>query len=237
MRFDVSAERGLTPYVGKQRELDLLLDGFARAKSGRGQVFAIVSEAGGGKSRILYEFRKAVSTEDLTILEGKCLSYSKSVAYHPVIDILKSHFEISEENANSEITEKVKIGLKALDISENGALPYILELLSVENSGVDLISVSPEDRKIRTIEVLYNSIPAEKRKTLHLKIGLAIEKLYKDKLAEHLVILAEHFVVSENYEKAAGYLKKPRNRPENQHRITMLLNMHKKECLVWIEYL
>jgi hypothetical protein len=71
-RFDVSAERGLTPFVGRERELELLLDGFDRVKSGRGQAFSIMAEAGVGKSRLLYEFRKAVSNEDVTFLEGKC---------------------------------------------------------------------------------------------------------------------------------------------------------------------
>jgi hypothetical protein len=58
-RFDVSAERGLTPFVGRERELELLLDGFERSKTGRGQAFSIVAEAGVGKSRLLYEFRKS----------------------------------------------------------------------------------------------------------------------------------------------------------------------------------
>jgi class 3 adenylate cyclase/ribosomal protein L40E len=57
-RFDVSAERGLTPFVGRERELELLLDGYERVKDGRGQAFSIVAEAGVGKSRLLYEFRK-----------------------------------------------------------------------------------------------------------------------------------------------------------------------------------
>jgi len=95
-RFDVSAERGLTPFVGRERELELLLDGFERSKGGRGQAFSIIAEAGVGKSRFLYEFRKAIANEDVTFLEGKCLSYSRSVAYHPVIDILKSNFDIHE---------------------------------------------------------------------------------------------------------------------------------------------
>ena len=60
-RFDVSAERGLTPFVGRERELELLLDGLERCKGGRGQAFSIISEAGVGKSRLLYEFRKAVA--------------------------------------------------------------------------------------------------------------------------------------------------------------------------------
>ena len=63
-RFDVSAERGLTPFVGRERELELLLDGFERAKTGRGQAFSVMAEAGVGKSRLLYEFRKSVANED-----------------------------------------------------------------------------------------------------------------------------------------------------------------------------
>ena len=69
-------------------ELELLLDGFERSKAGKGQAFSIVAEAGIGKSRLLYEFRKAIANEDLTFLEGKCLSYSGGVAYYPMIDIL-----------------------------------------------------------------------------------------------------------------------------------------------------
>ena len=153
-KFDVSAERGLTPLVGRERELELLLDGFQRAKLGKGQAFSIVSEAGCGKSRLLYEFRKAVANEDVTFLEGKCLSYSRSVAYHPVIDILKSNFDIREGEGDSKITEKVKRGLKIIGVDEASTLPYLLELLSVKDSGIDQISMSPEAKKDRIIEAI-----------------------------------------------------------------------------------
>jgi class 3 adenylate cyclase/tetratricopeptide (TPR) repeat protein len=149
-RFDISAERGLTPFVGRRRELELLLDGFDRAKEGRGQAFSIVSEAGVGKSRLLYEFRKAVANEDLTFLEGKCLSYSKGVAYHPIIDILKSNFDILE----GEIREKVQIGLNILQTDQASTLPYLLEVLSVKDSGIDQISMSPEAKKDRILEAV-----------------------------------------------------------------------------------
>jgi len=151
-RFDVSAERGLTLFVGRERELELLLDGLERAKSGKGQAFSIVSEAGCGKSRLLYEFRKAVANEDVNFLEGKCLSYSRGVAYHPVIDILKSNFDIQEGEGDSEIREKVKRGLEIMKVDKPSTLPYLLELLSVKDSGIDQISMSPEARKDRIIE-------------------------------------------------------------------------------------
>ena len=151
-RFDVSAERGLTPFVGRQRELELLLNGFERAKGGRGQAFSIMAEAGVGKSRLLYEFRKAVSNEDVTFLEGKCLSYSRGVAYHPVIDILKSNFEIQE--GDHEITEKLKRGLKILGANEASTLPYLLELLSVNDNGIDKTPMNPEVKKTQIIEAV-----------------------------------------------------------------------------------
>jgi class 3 adenylate cyclase len=153
-RFDVSAERGLTPFAGRERELELLLDGLERAKAGRGQAFSIISEAGVGKSRLLYEFRKAVAHEDVTFLEGRCLSYSRAVAYHPVIEILKANFDIHEGEGDSEIREKVKRDLEILEADETTILPYLLELLAVKDNGIDKIPMSPEERKNRIIEAL-----------------------------------------------------------------------------------
>jgi class 3 adenylate cyclase/tetratricopeptide (TPR) repeat protein len=153
-RFDVSAERGLTNFVGRERELELLLDGFERARSGRGQAFSIMAEAGVGKSRILYEFRKAIANEDVTFLEGRCLSYSKGEAYHPVIDVLKANFNIQEEDGESQIIEKVKKGLAGLRTDQASTLPYLLELFSVKEDGFDKIPMIPAIRKDRVNEAL-----------------------------------------------------------------------------------
>jgi predicted ATPase len=122
----VSAERGLTPFVARERELELLLDGFERARRGRGQAFSIVAEAGVGKSRLLYEFRKAMAEQDVTFLEGKCLSYMRNVAYHPIIDLLKSNFDIRRDDRDPQIRDKVRRGLRILDADEASTLPYLL---------------------------------------------------------------------------------------------------------------
>jgi len=153
-RFDVSAELGLTPFVGRQKELELLLDGFERARAGKGQAFSIMGEAGVGKSRLLYEFRKAIGSEDVTFLEGKCLSYIRGVAYHPIIDILKSTFNIREGDEDYQIQDRVRQGLKQLGVDEASTLPYLLELLGVKDSGIDKIALSPEGKKDRMMEAV-----------------------------------------------------------------------------------
>lgn len=153
-RFDVSAERGLTPLVGRQRELELLIDGYNRSKSGRGQSFAIVSEAGLGKSRLLYEFRKKIANDKVIFLEGRCLSYSRGIAYHPIIDVLKSTFNLSNIDDDQTIMRKVKNWLKATNADDPVTQACILELLSVNHTQNRDIIISKEEKKYRLIEAL-----------------------------------------------------------------------------------
>ena len=107
-----------------------------------------------GKSRLLYEFRKAILNEDVTFLEGKCLSFGRGVAYQPITDILKSNFDIREDDWDPVIRKKVTQGLQAISVEEGPAMPYLLELLSVKDSGIEKITMSPEGKKDKTIETL-----------------------------------------------------------------------------------
>lgn len=153
-RFDVSAERGLTPFVGRYRELELLLDGFERARVGNGQVFSIIAEAGAGKSRLLYEFRKAIARDEVTFLEGRCLSYGRTLAYHPVVDLLKSGFDIRDWDTPLHIVEKITRGLEDLGCDQPDDLSSILELFSLSGPGTKSKPTNPEVRKHRTLNAL-----------------------------------------------------------------------------------
>jgi len=146
-RFDVSAERGLTPFIGREREFELLLDGVARCKEGKGQAFSVVAEAGLGKSRLLYEFRKAMANEDVTFFEGRCLSYSREAAYHPFVEVMKSIFDLDADEDEGQGREKVTRVLNRLQIQEDSNLPFVMELLGVQGSGIDKILISPDARK------------------------------------------------------------------------------------------
>jgi len=153
-RLRAAMSRGLTPLVGRERELELLLDAFERTKEGQGQAISVVGEAGVGKSRLLYEFKNEVANKDTMFLEGRCLPYSRGVAYHPIIDCLKSTFDIREGDDDIQITDKVKRGLALIKLEEANTLPYLLELLSVKDSGIDSLSMSPEARRDRTMAAI-----------------------------------------------------------------------------------
>jgi len=146
-RFDVNAERGLTPFVGRQGDLEVIYKAFQHSRECSGQAVAVTSDPGMGKSRLLYEFRKHITNEDVYFLECKCLSFSRSVAYHPVIDILKSLFRIDERQTDAQIRGKLEADLNALKIDSRHSLPYLLELLAVKDSGIDMVKTSPEARR------------------------------------------------------------------------------------------
>jgi predicted ATPase len=76
------------------------------------------------------------------------------VAYHPVIDILKSNYLINESDSDADIIEKVKSDLNTLEVDEVSTLPYLLELLSVRQADMHKQSLSPETMKDRIIEAL-----------------------------------------------------------------------------------
>jgi class 3 adenylate cyclase/tetratricopeptide (TPR) repeat protein len=153
-RFDVHAERGLTPIIGRERELELLLEGFEQTETGHGRVYSIIANAGLGKSRLLYEFRKLLSNENATFLEGRCFSYSRNTAYHCFADILRSNFNIHEQDGDIEIRHKVSTVLEKMNIDESSIKPYLLELLSVKDSGIDDILLSREAKKNRIFEAI-----------------------------------------------------------------------------------
>jgi class 3 adenylate cyclase len=88
-RLQAAAARGLTPFVGRQQELEALHQALARAQTGHGQLVALVGEAGVGKSRLVYEGVHSHRTQDWRVLESASVSYGKATPYFPVIDLLK----------------------------------------------------------------------------------------------------------------------------------------------------
>jgi len=100
-------ERTLSQFVGRERELTTLTEIFEQVESGQGQVVGIVAEAGGGKSRLLYEFRQRLAGEWVTYLDGRCLSYGHAMPYHPIIALLRHNCGITEVDSPEAIAEKV----------------------------------------------------------------------------------------------------------------------------------
>ena len=94
MRIHALAKRGLSKFVGRNDEIERLIRAATQAKSGHGQVVALVGEAGVGKSRIFLEFARLPDMQGWLMLQGGSVSYGKATSYLPLIDLLSGYFEI-----------------------------------------------------------------------------------------------------------------------------------------------
>ena len=154
-RLEVAAERGLTPRVGRDRELTTLLDLFQQAQAGHGQAVSITGEACIGKSRLVLEFRRALAAagEAVTWLEGQCLSFGQAMPFLPVIDQLRANFGIAETDGAPEIIAKVEDGMRRMDALE-AHIPAIRYLLAVDPGDAALSAMEPAARRKQLVEAV-----------------------------------------------------------------------------------
>src|SRR5262245_25832682 len=153
-RLEVGAERGLTPFVGREPELTLLQERWAEVRAGRGQVICLMGEAGIGKSRLLLEFQRRLADEPVTWLTGRCISYGKEMAYLPIIDLLKHNFQIEEGDDDATISAKIEQGMVALGEELQPAIPYIKYLLSVPPGDDAVLRMDAQQRRLKLFEAL-----------------------------------------------------------------------------------
>jgi len=141
--------RTLAPFVGRAHELGLLVNLAMRARDGRGQVAGIVGEPGIGKSRLLLEFTSAMP--DLTILEGRCVSYGSLVPYLPLADLVRSCCSVKEGCTAEDACRAVRATVATTDLPSD-ADTWLLRLLGVVDTAAG--ALSPEAIKARTFDVL-----------------------------------------------------------------------------------
>jgi class 3 adenylate cyclase/tetratricopeptide (TPR) repeat protein len=153
-RLQAAASRGLSRFVGRDTEVEHLRRVLGQAGAGRGQVVAIVGEAGVGKSRLTYEFTHSHRVQDWLILEAPSVSYGKATSYLPVIDLLKAHFKIGDRDDHREMRAKVLGRVLGLDRALEPLLPPLLALLDVPVEDPAWQNLDPPQRRQRTLDAV-----------------------------------------------------------------------------------
>lgn len=152
-RLEVEAERGLTPFAGRERELRLLFECFEKARAGHGRIVFLVGEPGIGKSRLLTEFRQRLGDE-VTWLEGRSVSFGQSIPFHPLIDLLRRNFRIEEADTEGTIVTKIERGVLLLGEDLRPILPYLRYLLSVDPGDPAAMTMDPRQRRAEIFDAL-----------------------------------------------------------------------------------
>ncbi len=153
-RLQAAAARGLTTFVGRDAEMNTLFTALDQARTGKGQVVAVVGEPGVGKSRLFWEFTHSHRTHGCLLLEAASVSYGKAATYVPVIDLLKGYFQIEPRDDGRKIREKVTGKLLSLDRALEGCLAPLLWLLDVPAEDAEWERLDPPLRRQRLLEGL-----------------------------------------------------------------------------------
>jgi predicted ATPase len=150
--------RAGSPFVGRERELALLHDHLAAAVGGQGQVVGLVGDPGMGKTRLLMEFCRSVSGSQVTVYEGRCLSYGQATPYLPMRDILRQVCGFVEGDNTSMHTAAVRHRLHASGMSAEEDVALLLQLLDLPVAPEYLVRLSPEARQVRTFALLRHLV-------------------------------------------------------------------------------
>jgi len=162
-RFEAAARRGLTRFVGREGELEQLGQALDQARSGHGQVVALVGEPGIGKSRLYWEFTHSHRTQGWLVIESGSVSYSKATNYLPMVELLRAYFQIEARDDLWKIREKVTGRLLSLDRHLESALPALLWLLDVPVEDPSWERLDPPQRRQQTLDGIKRLLLRESR--------------------------------------------------------------------------
>ncbi|MGE3294947.1 MAG: AAA family ATPase, partial [Geminicoccaceae bacterium] len=155
-RFEARHVAGLTPLVGREHELGLLLDRWRQAKDGEGQVVLLGGEPGVGKSRLVRALRERLAAEAYTPLSQFCSPYHQGSTLHPIIDLLERAAGLARDDPPERQLDKLEAVIApAVGDDCDATAPLLADLLAISTGGrYPPLALSPQRRKEKTLAAL-----------------------------------------------------------------------------------
>ena len=162
-RLQATAERGLTPFVGREVEVEQFRNALDQARAGQGQVVAVVGEPGVGKSRLVFECLHSLLTHSWLVLETASVSYGTATPYLPLSNLLKTYLRIIDRDDTQAIRAKIAASSLALDEALKDAMPALLWLLEALPEDSPFLALDPLQRRLRTLDAIKRLLLRESR--------------------------------------------------------------------------
>jgi predicted ATPase len=155
-RLDVAVTQGLTPLVGRESEVTLLLERWEQAKSGQGQVVLLTGDAGIGKSRLVQMLQEHVADEPHTRWECRSSPYFEHTALFPVTDLFQRLLQFQAEDTPDTKLEKLVSALSQYRLPLEETVPLLTPLLALPlpEARYPQLNMSPQRQRQKTLETI-----------------------------------------------------------------------------------
>jgi len=165
-RFDASRSSRMTPFVGREPEVALLLDRWRDAGSGEGKVALLSGEAGIGKSRILATLRERIADEPHLLMCYHCSPHHVNDAFYPIISQIWRAAEFASEEPSGVRLEKLEALARRSQLEPKEVVPFVASLCSVKLDGrYTEIEMPAAEQKERLISALLALLVGPTRAT------------------------------------------------------------------------
>jgi class 3 adenylate cyclase/predicted ATPase len=154
-----SGQRNLTPLVGRDEEIAVLMRRWERARQGEGQLVLIVGEPGLGKSRLIEEFHLRLKETPHTWSEWTCSQLLQNTPLHPIAEFGRQRFGGADTPAERRLADlENTLALVKLDPAENASL--LAPLLDIPLPKERVSALAPEELRRRQLAAVTNWVMA-----------------------------------------------------------------------------
>jgi class 3 adenylate cyclase/tetratricopeptide (TPR) repeat protein len=154
-RFEASRPEALTPFVGRETEVALLVERWQRAVTGDGQVALLSGEAGIGKSRVLSMLRGQIARENHLVLRYQCSPHHVNDAFYPVIGQIWHAAGFVGGEPTAVRLAKLERMIATTGLACDEIAPFLASLLAIPTGErYPSLDMAPSELKERTIAAL-----------------------------------------------------------------------------------
>ncbi len=153
-RFDFSRASGLSRFVGRDDDMNILDTALVHAREGNGQVVGIVGDAGVGKSRLCFEFLERCRAEGFRVMQGSGVAHGKNLPLLPILQVFREYYGIHEQDTDRQVREKIAGRMLLFDEEYRDVLPTLFEFFGAPDPENPAPRMDPEARQRQLFGVL-----------------------------------------------------------------------------------
>jgi predicted ATPase/energy-coupling factor transporter ATP-binding protein EcfA2 len=155
-RLDVAMTRGLTPLVGRESEITLLVERWEQAKAGQGQVILLTGDAGIGKSRLVQMLQEHAANQPHTRWECRSAEYAQNTALFPLTELFQRLLQFQAEDTPDKKLAQLEHMLSQYRQPLEEAVPLLASVLSLPlpEDRYASLALSPQRQRQKTLETI-----------------------------------------------------------------------------------